>query len=82
MLFVLASVWLAAAPADCPKAPSSGASLPMAVDLSGHPGVPSGTNGKVFLDMPILPTDTCADTSSQPVDVLQGEPGDLLNPHH
>jgi hypothetical protein len=34
MLFVLTSLWLAAAPADCPTQQSSGASLPAAIDLS------------------------------------------------
>lgn len=81
MLFVLASVWLAAAPADCPTQQSSGASLSMSIDLGGRPGVPAGTSGEVDVDVPVLPKDDCAEAPSPPSDVLHGEPGDLLNPH-
>jgi hypothetical protein len=82
MLFLLASIWLAAAQADCPIAPSSGASLPMAIDLGGRPSVAAGTSGQVYLNVPILPQDTCVETPRLPVDVLRGEPGNLLNPSH
>ncbi len=81
MVFLLASVWLIAASADCPTAPNSGASLPVAIDLGGRPGVPSGVKGKAYLDLPIEPNVSCPDAPPPPSDVLRGEPGDLLNPH-
>ena len=52
MVFLLVSVWLAAAPADCPNEQSSGASLPMAIDLGKDR---SGPGGQVFMDVPITP---------------------------
>jgi hypothetical protein len=79
MLFLLVSVWLAAAPADCPNEQSSGASLPMAIDLGKGR---SGPGGQVFMDVPIMPKEACVDAPRPPSDVLRGEPGDLLNPHH
>lgn len=79
MVFLLVSVWLAAAAADCPVEQSSGASLPMAIDLGGRR---SGPGSQVFVDIPIAPKDACTDTPPAPSDVLRGEPGDLLNPAH
>lgn len=78
MLFLLVSVWLAAAPADCPNEQSSGASLPMAIDLGRRH---FGPNGQVFIDVPIAPKEACTDAPRPPSDVLRGEPGYLLNPH-
>ncbi len=79
MLFVLASLWLAAAPADCPTQQSSGASLPAAIDLNPGKFVPGG---QVYLDVPMTGKDDCADMPPPPRDVLRGEPNDLLNPRH
>ena len=81
MLAVLATVWLAAAPADCAAVPENSASLPFEIDLGGKRAVPGGVNGKVFLDMPVSPRIACPDDNSKPpADVLRGEPGDLLKP--
>jgi hypothetical protein len=85
MLFVLTSLWLAAAPADCPTQQSSDASLPAAIDLNpGKSGNPSayGPGGQVYLDLPMAGKEECADVSPPPRDVLRGEPDNLLNPHH
>ena len=76
---MLASIWLVAAPADCVAIPDNIASMPLAIDLAGRPGVPAGVNGKVFLDMPVSPRTTCP-AAKPPTDVLRGEPGDLLKP--
>jgi hypothetical protein len=79
MLFLLLGVWLAAAPADCPTEQSSGASLPMAIDLGRrYPG----PGGQVFMDLPMTSRDACTDAPRPGSDVLRGEPGDLLNPRH
>ena len=85
MLFVLASLWLAAAPADCPTQESSGASLPAAIDLSPGKSGGSGKSGpgrQIYLDVPMTGKEDCADVPPPPRDVLRGEPGDLLNPRH
>ena len=79
MLFLLARAGLAAAPADCPAEQSSGASLPMTIDLGRRHSEPGG---QVFMDVPIMPKETCVDAPHPPSDVLRGEPGDLLNPHY
>lgn len=81
MVFLLTSVWLIAAPADCPTGPNSGASLPLEIGLGGRAGVPSGVNASAYLDLPIGPRVSCPDASPPPSDVLHGEPGNLLNPH-
>jgi hypothetical protein len=81
MLFLLASVWLIAAPANCPTAPNSGASLPVEIGLAGRPGVPSGVNGNAYLDLPMEPHVSCPGAPPSPSDVLRGQPDDLLNPH-
>jgi hypothetical protein len=79
MVLLLLSVWLAAAPADCPTEQSSGASLPMAIDLGNRR---AGPGSQVFMDVPIMPRSACADTPRPPSDVLRGERGDLLNPRN
>jgi hypothetical protein len=81
VLVVLASIWLAAAPADCPAVPENNASMPFAIDLAGRPGVPKGVSGQAYLDLPIAPTVACAGPETKPPsDVLRGEPGNLLKP--
>lgn len=69
----------AAQPADCPTAPAPpGSSLPVAIDLAGRPGVPSGVKGQALLAVPMQPQPTDCGQPSAPADVLHGEPGDLL----
>jgi hypothetical protein len=81
MIAVLASVWLAAAAADCPTVSESGASMSFSIDLAGRPGVPAGVGGETYLDLPIAPRIACPDTEAKPPrDILRGEPGDLLAP--
>jgi hypothetical protein len=58
MLFVLASLWLAAAPADCPTQQSSSASLPAAIDLN-----PGASNGASFGASPRTSFGTSSGTS-------------------
>jgi hypothetical protein len=69
----------AAQPADCPSEPSSGSTLPLALDLAGRRGVPAGTTGQVYVGVPLTPPGiACHDAPPPPSDVLHGEPGDLL----
>ena len=86
MRFVLAVLlpWLAlcgatAQPADCPTEPTSGPTLPLALDLAGRTGVPKNTTGQALLAVPLTPPGVaCRDALTPPVDVLHGEPGDPL----
>ncbi len=86
MRFVLAALlpWLAlcgaaAQPADCPIEPSSGPTIPLALDLAGRTGVPATTTGQALVAVPLTPPGVaCRDAPRPPVDVLHGEPGDLL----
>ena len=86
MRFVLAVLlpWLAlcgatAQPADCPTEPTSGPTLPLALDLAGRTGVPKNTTGQALLAVPLTPPGVaCRDAPRPPVDVLHGEPGDPL----
>ena len=81
LLLVSTSCGAAAQPADCPTAPepSSGPTLPLALDLAGRTGVPSGTTGQVYVTVPLTPPGmACHDAHPPPSDVLRGEPGDLL----
>lgn len=65
----------------CPAPPgAAGASMPLAIDLSGHPGVPSGVSGQVGIAVPM---DTeqppgvaagCEGLPPLPKDVLAGPP--------
>jgi hypothetical protein len=69
----------AAQPADCPVEPSSGPTLPLALDLAGRSGVPSGTTGQAYVSVPLTPPGiACHDAPARPTDALHGEPGDLL----
>ena len=71
----------AAQPADCPSEPPSGQALPLVLDLAGRGGVPAGTTGQAYIDIPLAPPGiACRDAAAgaPPSDVLHGEPGDLL----
>ena len=69
----------AAQPADCPAAPApQGSSLPLAIDLAGRPGTPSGVTGQALIAVPMQAPRTDCGQPSTPADVLHGEPGDLL----
>jgi hypothetical protein len=83
--------WLAPAavfgqPADCPtESPTSGATMPLLLDLRGMPGVPRGLGGYVGANVPMAPPGmACTDQglsngdASPPSDVLAGPPGDVL----
>ncbi len=78
LLFIAAGLNGAGAqPADCAAELSAGPTVPLALDLGGRAGVPSGTTG--FVNVPLVPPGTaCRDASPPPSDVLHGEPGDLL----
>jgi len=68
-----------AQPADCPDVPAGRTpSLPVTIELAGHPGVPSGVNGRVHANLPMQAPRTDCGEASPPADILQGEPGDLL----
>ncbi|HVC63018.1 MAG TPA: hypothetical protein VND19_21975 [Acetobacteraceae bacterium] len=67
-----------AQPADCPARPAPGPSLPLAIDLAGRPGVPSGVTGQAFIAVPMQAPQTGCGEQRAPSDVLGGEPGDLL----
>jgi len=68
-----------AQPADCPAVPAApGGSLPVTIDLSGRSGVPSGVNGKAWVNVPMQAPRTDCGEPAAPADVLRGEPGDLL----
>ena len=69
----------AAQPADCPSEPAFGQKLPLALNLAGRAGVPAGTTGQAYVDIPLAPPGiACRDEAARPSDVLHGEPGDLL----
>ncbi len=68
-----------AQPADCPTEPASRPMMPLALDLQGRPGVPSGTTGQALIGVPLTPPGmACREVPRPPSDVLRGEPGDLL----
>jgi hypothetical protein len=72
---------VAAQPADCPPAPATGPIMPLAIDMAGRPGVPKGTSGQAYIDLPVgAPAGTAChdDPPKPPQDVLRGEPGDVL----
>jgi hypothetical protein len=80
-LLLLSARPLAAQPADCPPAPSTGPVMGMALSLAGRPGVPKDTDGKTYFNLPMgAPAgNACADDPQKPLpDVLRGEPGDVL----
>jgi hypothetical protein len=79
LLSWLALCGAAAQPADCPIEPSSGPTLPLALDLAGRTGVPSNTTGQALVTVPLMPPGVAwRDAPRPPVDVLHGEPGDPL----
>jgi len=77
-LGVAASGGALAQPADCPTVPAQGPSIPLSIDLAGRPGVPSGTTGQAWVQVPMQAPRTDCGEPSAPKDVLRGEPGDLL----
>ena len=85
LLFTLAAP-ARSQPADCapdPNAPPP-ASVPLELNLSGLPGVPSGVGGQAFVAAPLSNGGmTCTDRRPPPRDILRGEPmtpsGDLLH---
>jgi len=78
--FLLLSIGVAAAqPADCTAPEPAGPTLSLSLDLAGRNGVPSGTTGQAYADVPLAPPAlACDDVPRPPADVLRGEPGDLL----
>jgi hypothetical protein len=83
LLLVLAPHRIAAQPADCPSAPSTGPMLPLSLDLAGRPGVPHGVTGQAYVGMPMgAPGVACQDEARPPPrDILRGEPdANLLGP--
>jgi hypothetical protein len=72
MLLLAALLLIGAPPADCPIASTQGPMLPLSLDLPGK-------NGRAHVAVPMAaPGMACQNESSPPVDVLGGEPGDLL----
>jgi hypothetical protein len=81
VLMLLPAARAAAQSADCPPPPAAaGPTLPLALDLAGRPGVPSGVTGQAYLDVPLgTPDGYACDDSPPPVhDILRGPPGDVL----
>ncbi len=79
LLVALSLRTASAQPADCPTEPASGPTMPLALDLQGMPGVPSGTTGQALITVPMAPPGiACSEVPRPPSDVLRGEPGDLL----
>jgi len=80
LMLVAASRGAVSQPADCPTEPTSGPTVPLALDLAGRRNVPPGTTGQVYIDVPLTPPGiACRDLRARPSpDVLRGEPGDLL----
>jgi hypothetical protein len=70
-----------AQPADCVTPRPSGPVVPLAIDLGGRPGVPTGGHGLAVIDVPMgAPAgNACHDEAPLPRDVLRGETGDLLS---
>jgi len=80
-LLLLLARPVAAQPADCPPAPATGPVMPLAIDLAGRPGVPKGTSGQAYINLPMgAPAGTACHNAppEPPKDVLHGEPGDVL----
>ena len=80
-LLLLLAHPVAAQPADCPPAPSTGPVVPLAIDLAGRSGVPKGVSGQAYINVPVgAPAGTaCHDNPLKPPqDVLRGELGDVL----
>ncbi len=71
---------VAAQPADCPPAPPTGPVMGLGIDLAGRPGVPKGTSGQGYLNLPMgAPAgNACRDDQPPPADALHGDPGDVL----
>jgi hypothetical protein len=80
LLVVLLPATGVAQPADCPRPPAEGPGLPLSLDLAGRPGVPAGTSGQAYLQIPVDPTGgyACEDAPPPSRDTLAGEPGDVL----
>jgi|HubBroStandDraft_2_1064218.scaffolds.fasta_scaffold410897_2 hypothetical protein len=81
VLFLLFAHPVAAQPADCPATPSTGPVMPLAIDLTGRPGVPAGIGGQAYLNLPVgAPAgNDCHAAAPPPRDVLAGPPAsDLL----
>jgi len=81
LLLVLLACPAMAQPADCVTPQPAGPVVPMAIDLAGRPGVPTGVHGLAAINVPMgAPAgNACHDEAPLPRDVLRGEPGDLLN---
>jgi hypothetical protein len=61
------------AAADCSAAEPSGPTLPLSLNLPNN-------KGQAYLAVPLAaPGMACEDAPPPPVDVLRGEPGDLLS---
>lgn len=60
--------------------PQPGGVLPLSLNLAGRPGVPQGTDGSVYVGVPVSPQDGCVSEPPPPVhDILGGDgPKDLL----
>ena len=58
---------LAAQPADCPREPSTGPTLPLSLDLAGLPGLPPGVTGYAYVEVPLeAPGIACQDPTPPP----------------
>ena len=66
-----------AQPADC-AAPAPIGSLPLAVDLSGRPGMPAGMGGQAYVAIPLSGPGYACPSPPPPRDILRGDPGDVL----
>ncbi len=81
---LVATAPAAAQPADCNVSGPPGGTMPLSIDLAGHPGVPSTLTGQVGIGVPVASGGgmTCTDAPPPPRDVLRGAPSDdlLLGP--
>ena len=55
LMLVAASRGAVSQPADCSTEPTSGPTLPLALDLAGRRNVPPGTTGQAYIDVPLTP---------------------------
>ncbi len=78
LMAVVRAVSASAQPADCLTAPSSGATLPLSLDLAGRNGVPSGVTGQAYVSVPMEAPGIACGIPPTPSDVLRGPPADVL----
>ena len=81
LILLLSRSVATAQPADC-RPPETAGAIPLQLDLSGQPGVPSGASGEVTLQIPVPAPGAlaCDDAAPPAADVLRGPPArDLLD---